>query len=531
MLVSYRGEPDLLKDFAQRDDLMSNIKINRALVSVFNKDGLEDVIKCLSRHEVELISTGGTQMFINNLGIESTAVEDLTAYPSILGGRVKTLHPTIFGGILTRRDNPEDKNQCEMYDISPIDLVIVDLYPFADTVKDGGTIEEIIEKIDIGGVSLIRAAAKNHKDVVVISSKDDYAQFTKLFDSQNGEITFEQRKYFAKKAFAVTAEYDTTISKYFAHGSLESGDGVTLSFGQSESLRYGENPHQKGMFYGDIRDRFDFIQGKQLSYNNLLDIDTAVHLVEEFEAPTCAILKHNTPCGIASRSTAIEAYTTALACDPVSAFGGIIVINREVSKEVAEEIDKLFFEVLIAPSYTQEALDIFGKKEKRIILLDKKGKDDSIYSYRTVLGGLLAQERDTRIETRADLRVVTTKTPTEAESETMLFAMKVVKYCKSNAIVLAKNGQILGAGYGQTSRVDALRHSIEKAKAMGFDLKGAVLASDAFFPFADCVEIADQAGITAVIQPGGSIKDQLSIDYCNEHDIAMCFSGIRHFRH
>lgn len=510
---------------------MSNIKINRALVSVFNKDGLEDVIKCLSRHEVELISTGGTQAFINNLGIECTAVEDLTAYPSILGGRVKTLHPSIFGGILTRRDNQEDKNQCEMYDISPIDLVIVDLYPFVDTVKNGGTTEEIIEKIDIGGVSLIRAAAKNHKDVVIISAKDGYAELTKILDSQNGETTLEQRKQFAKKAFAVTAEYDTAISRYFAQGSLDTDEGLTLSFGQSESLRYGENPHQKGEFYGDIRERFDFIQGKQLSYNNLLDVDTAVHLVEEFDDPTCAILKHNTPCGIASRATALEAYTTALSCDPVSAFGGIIVLNREVTKEIAEEIDKLFFEVLIAPAYTQEALDIFGKREKRIILLDKKGRDDTVHSYRTILGGLLAQERDTRIETKDDLKVVTTKMPTKDEIETMLFAMKVVKYCKSNAIVLAKEGQVLGAGYGQTSRVDALRHAIEKARAMGFDLQGAVLASDAFFPFSDCVEIADKAGVTAVIQPGGSIKDQLSIDYCNEHDMAMCFTGIRHFRH
>lgn len=510
---------------------MSNIKINRALISVFNKDGLDELIKCLSRHNVELISTGGTQSFINNLGIECTAVEDLTNYPSILGGRVKTLHPTIFGGILTRRDNPEDKNQCEMYDIPPIDLVVVDLYPFVDTVKNGGTPEEIIEKIDIGGVSLIRAAAKNHKDVVVISAKDGYAHLVNILERQDGATTLEQRKDFAKSAFVVTAQYDAAISQYFSQGALGTDDGLCLSFGKSESLRYGENPHQKGEFYGDIHDRFDFIQGKQLSYNNLLDVDTAVHLVEEFDRPTCAILKHNTPCGTATKETALEAYTTALACDPISAFGGIIVINREVSKEIAEEIDKLFFEVLIAPAYTQEALEIFGKKEKRIILRDKKGRDDSTYTYRTILGGLLAQERDTRIETKEDLKVVTTKVPTEVECDTMLFAMKVVKYCKSNAIVLAKEGQILGAGYGQTSRVDALRHAIEKAKAMGFDLQGAVLASDAFFPFADCVEMADKAGITAVIQPGGSIKDQLSIDYCNTHDMTMCFTGIRHFRH
>ncbi|MDO4695313.1 bifunctional phosphoribosylaminoimidazolecarboxamide formyltransferase/IMP cyclohydrolase [Porphyromonas sp.] len=511
---------------------MSNIKIKRALVSVFEKDGLDEVIKCLHRHDVELVSTGGTQAFINKMGIDCTAVEDLTSYPSILGGRVKTLHPSIFGGILTRRDNPDDKNQCEMYDILPIDLVIVDLYPFVNTVKGGGTQEEIIEKIDIGGVSLIRAAAKNHKDVVIISSKDGYPELVKLLDAQNGETTLAQRLSFAQTAFAVTSQYDTAIFNYFSGKSLEGrASGLILSFEKSESLRYGENPHQKGEFFGDIRARFDFIQGKQLSYNNLLDVDTAVHLVEEFESPTCAILKHNTPCGLASKDSALEAYKTALACDPISAFGGIIVINREVDGAVAEEIDKLFFEVLIAPGYTQDALDIFGKKEKRIILLDKLGSDHSTHTYRTILGGLLAQERDTRIETKADLKVVTNNAPTTTEIEDMLFAMKVVKYCKSNAIVIAKDGRMLGAGYGQTSRVDALRQAIEKAKVMGFDLQGAVLASDAFFPFADCVEIADKAGIKAFIQPGGSIKDQLSIDYCNEHDLAMCFTGIRHFRH
>lgn len=510
---------------------MSNIKINRALVSVFNKEGLGDLIKCLAHHDVEIISTGGTQTFINNLGIPCTAVEDLTNYPSILGGRVKTLHPTIFGGILARRDNPNDRSQCEMYDIPAIDLVVVDLYPFVATVQGGGTPEEIIEKIDIGGVSLIRAAAKNHKDVVIISDKDDYAKLTDLLTKQDGTTTLEQRRAFATKAFTVTSQYDTAISNYFTHGGVESGQAFSLTFGESESLRYGENPHQKGVFYGDIRERFDFIQGKQLSYNNLLDVDTAVHLVEEFDEPTCAILKHNTPCGIATRPTPFAAYTSALACDPVSAFGGIIVINREVDQCLAEEIDKLFFEVLIAPGYSQGALSVFEKKEKRIILVDKKGKDDTTHTYRTILGGLLAQERDTHIDSHNDLKAVTNKQASNEEINTLLFAMKVVKYCKSNAIVIAKDGQVLGAGYGQTSRVDALRQAIEKAKSMGFDLNGAVMASDAFFPFADCVEMAHQAGITAVIQPGGSIKDQLSIDYCNTHNIAMYFTGIRHFRH
>ncbi len=507
---------------------MQSIKIAKALISVFNKDGLKEVVSCLHRHGVELVSTGGTQDFITNMGIECTAVEDLTHYPSILGGRVKTLHPAVFGGILSRRDNESDRDQCQMYDISPIDLVIVDLYPFVDTVKGGGTPEEIIEKIDIGGVSLIRAAAKNHKDVVIVPTKERYADLVKILDAQGGCTTLDQRLDFARTAFAVTSAYDTAISNYFCGNTV---DAFSLTFSSSEILRYGENPHQKGTFYGDFRERFDFIQGKQLSYNNLLDVDTAVHLVEEFDTPTCAILKHNTPCGLASRETALTSYVAALACDPVSAFGGIIVLNREVDAELAEEIDKLFFEVLIAPAYTTGALDVFAKKEKRIILRDKVGRDSSTYTYRTILGGLLAQERDVMIESRDDLKCVTTVQPTDEQMKDMLFGMKVVKYCKSNAIVLAKDGQVLGAGYGQTSRVDALRHAIEKAHAMGFDLKGAVLASDAFFPFADCVEIAHREGVAAFVQPGGSIKDQLSIDYCNEHDLTMCFTGIRHFRH
>ena len=510
---------------------MSGIKVQKALISVFNKEGLDAVVKCLERHGIEIVSTGGTQSYISALGVECTPVEDITDYPSIFGGRVKTLHPAIFGGILSRRDNAEDLKQAEMYDIHPIDLVIVDLYPFSETVSNGGTREEIIEKIDIGGISLIRAAAKNYKDVLIIPCKKFYGKLVEWLDGQEGATEKSQRLEMALEAFRVTAQYDTAIRDYFAGASNSSDHELSLHFDKGEELRYGENPHQHATFYGDLSERFTYLQGKQLSYNNLLDVDAAVHLTEEFEEPACAIMKHNTPCGLAVRSTAAEAYRAAFECDTVSAFGGIIVLNREVDLETAKEVDSIFYEVLIAPSYTPEALDLLSAKSKRIILIDKIGKDTSRISYRTVLGGMLAQERDTRAETSEDCKIVTNQSPTESEIEDMLFGQKAVKYCKSNAIVLAKGQQILGAGYGQTSRVDALKQAIEKAKTMGFDLHGAVMASDAFFPFADCVEIAHDAGITAVIQPGGSIKDQLSIDYCNEHGLSMVFTGIRHFRH
>lgn len=515
---------------------MSTVKVQKALLSVFHKEGLDEVVRCLSRHGIQIVSTGGTQAYISSLGVECTAVEDITDYPSIFGGRVKTLHPAIFGGILSRRDNPDDEKQAQMYGIDPIDLVIVDLYPFADTVQAGGSHEEIIEKIDIGGISLIRAAAKNYKDVVVIPSKKYYSRLIHLLDTQKGCTREDQRRELAAAAFTLTSRYDERISRYFIKSNdAEKGDctnaPLSLHYESSHPLRYGENPHQKGVFYGDLQQRFEYIQGKELSYNNLLDIDAALHLISEFSEPACAILKHNTPCGLAVRPTIEEAYKAALSCDPVSAFGGIIILNRQVDESTASEIDSLFYEVLIAPEYTPRSLEILTKKSKRILLKEKgRGSEPSI-RYRSILGGLLAQEQDSYTEQAQDLKCVTECKPTESQTADMLFAQRAVKHCKSNAIVLAKGQQILGAGYGQTSRVDALKQAIGKAKAMGFDLHGAVMSSDAFFPFADCVEIAYNTGITAVIQPGGSIKDQDSINYCNEHGMVMVFTGIRHFRH
>lgn len=514
---------------------MSDIKIRKALISVFNKDGLEPVIHCLREQGVELLSTGGTHDFITQMGIPCTTVEDVTNYPSILGGRVKTLHPAIFGGILARRGHKEDQRHCEIYEISPIDLVIVDLYPFRETITDGGSHEAIIEKIDIGGVSLIRAAAKNYKDVVVVPSRHYYAQLLELLRSQSGCTKVDQRQRFAREAFMHTAAYDAAVNAYFRsleQEELFSPEGMILEYDKGMPLRYGENPHQQAILYGNaFHERFTILHGKQLSYNNLLDVDAATHLIEEFEEPAAAIMKHNTPCGLAERPTIREAYVAALECDPVSAFGGIVVLNRPVDLGTAEELHKLFIEVLIAPDYTPEALDILMQKKNRIIVQDAIGKDTTRLSYRTILGGLLAQERDNYIEHEQDLRIVTKAEPSSDEVQGMLFGMKAVKYCKSNAIVLARGPQILGAGYGQTSRVDALKQAIEKARAMGFDLRGAVMASDAFFPFADCVAIAHEAGITAVIQPGGSVKDQDSIDACDRMGMSMVMTGVRHFRH
>lgn len=514
---------------------MSKVRIQRALISVYDKDGLEEVVKCLVGLGVEIVSTGGTQTYLASIGVTCTAVEDLTDYPSIFGGRVKTLHPAVFGGILARRDNKEDANQAQLYGILPIDLVIVDLYPFVDTVRDGKSHEDIIEKIDIGGISLIRAAAKNYKDVVIVPSKLEYAHLLRLLKEQNGYTEEEQRKQMAMRAFEVTAAYDYAIACYFQEGAVPTAGQQALNsfaaLGQT-ALRYGENPHQKAVFYGDISERFEYLQGKELSYNNLLDVDAAVHLIEEFPArPACAILKHNNPCGLALRDSAIDAYKAALACDPVSAFGGIIVLNREVDLELAREIDKIFFEVLIAPSYTLEALTLFAQKPKRIILKDKIGHDTTTVSYRTVLGGLLMQDRDLHKVKQGEWECVTHTAPLPEEASDLEFAQLAVKHCKSNAIVLAKGDAILGAGYGQTSRVDALKQAITQAKEMGFALEGAVMASDAFFPFPDCIELAHKKGITAVIQPGGSIRDQESINYCNEHGVAMVFTGKRHFRH
>lgn len=509
---------------------MSDLKkISTALISVYHKDGLDTIIRMLSEAGVKLLSTGGTRTFIQDLGYECDAVEDLTGYPSILGGRVKTLHPKVFGGILSRRDNEGDREQTAQYEIPEIDLVIVDLYPFADTVASGASKQEIIEKIDIGGISLIRAAAKNFNDVVIVASKKQYAALAGILDTQGAETTIAQRRWFAKEAFAVSSQYDSDIFNYF--DSLEANpSALRVAIDGAMTMRYGENPHQKGWFFGDFKAMFDQLHGKEISYNNLLDIDAAVALISEFDDTTVAVIKHNNACGLASRPTLIEAWKAALAGDPVSAFGGIIVTNKEVDAATAEEIHKIFFEVIIAPAYTEDALAILCQKKNRIILVQKKPLDTA-KSVRTLLNGALVQERDLKAETADDLKQVTDKAVAPEQIDDLLFANKIVKHSKSNSIVLAKNRQLCASGVGQTSRVDALRQAIDKARSFGFDLCGAVMASDAFFPFADCVEIAGKAGITAVIQPGGSIRDNESIDYCNNNDIAMVMTGFRHFRH
>ncbi|MDR3220254.1 MAG: bifunctional phosphoribosylaminoimidazolecarboxamide formyltransferase/IMP cyclohydrolase [Dysgonamonadaceae bacterium] len=502
-------------------------KIKSALISVFHKDGLDEILEKLNRGGVKFYSTGGTRDFIESLGYPCEAVESLTGYPSILGGRVKTLHPKVFGGILNRRDNASDKQQIEQYEIPEIDLVIVDLYPFRETVASTADNNEIIEKIDIGGISLIRAAAKNYQDVIIVASKEQYGPLDNLL-SENGPVsTLEERKWFAKEAFAVSAAYDAAIFNYF-----DEAEGSHFRFAEDnvKNLRYGENPHQKGVFYGDFEAIFEQLQGKEISYNNLLDIDAAVTLLSEFDELTFAVLKHNNACGIASRPTVKEAWEAALAGDPISAFGGILICNAPIDKEAAEEINKVFFEVIIAPDYDTSALSVLMQKKNRIILIQKE--HPLLKSqFRSLLNGVLTQDKDLSIETEADLKVVSQKAPTEQEIEDLLFANKVVKNTKSNAIVLVKNKQLCAGGTGQTSRVDALKQALAKATSFGFDLQGAVMASDAFFPFPDCVEIAHEAGITAVIQPGGSIKDDLSIEYCNKNDIAMVMTGIRHFKH
>ena len=506
---------------------MSEKRIKTALVSVFHKDGLDEIITTLHKEGVQLLSTGGTQEFIESLGVPCQRVEDLTGYPSILGGRVKTLHPKVFGGILGRRDNEGDQVQMVNYEIPEIDLVIVDLYPFEATVASGASHEAIIEKIDIGGISLIRAAAKNHKDVVIVASKDQYAALADILRNKGAQTTLEERVWFAKEAFGVSSLYDSAIFNYF---DGENGSMFRKAINHPKSLRYGENPHQKGYFYGDFEAMFDQIHGKEISYNNLLDINAAVDLIDEFEDTTFAILKHNNACGLASRDTLLEAWTDALAGDPVSAFGGVLITNRALDKATAEEINKIFFEVIIAPDYDVNALEILTQKKNRIILV-RKETEMPRQQYRSVLNGVLVQDRDLKIETPEDCKPVTNKVATAEEIEDMLFANKIVKNSKSNAIVLAKNKQLLASGVGQTSRVDALKHAIEKAHGFGFDLNGAVMASDAFFPFPDCVEIAHEAGVTAVIQPGGSVRDAESVQYCNDHDVAMVVTGFRHFKH
>ena len=479
-------------------------RIKTALVSVYHKEGLDEIITKLHEEGVEFLSTGGTRQFIESLGYPCKAVEDLTSYPSILGGRVKTLHPKIFGGILCRRGLEQDIQQIEKYEIPEIDLVIVDLYPFEATVASGADEAAIIEKIDIGGISLIRAAAKNYNDVVIVASQAQYKPLLDMLMEHGATSTLEERRWMAKEAFAVSSHYDSAIFNYF---DAQEGSAFRCSVNDQKTLRYGENPHQKGYFYGNLDAMFDQIHGKEISYNNLLDINAAVDL-------TFAILKHNNACGLASRPAVIDAWKDALAGDPVSAFGGVLVTNAVIDKETAEEINKIFFEVVIAPDYDVDALEILGQKKNRIILVRKEAKLPK-KQFRSLLNGVLVQEKDTNIETTADLKTVTDKVPTPEEVEDMLFANKIVKNSKSNAIVLAKGKQLLASGVGQTSRVDALKQAIEKAKSFGFDLKGAVMASDAFFPFPDCVEIAGNEGITAVIQPGGSVKDELTFDYCN----------------
>jgi phosphoribosylaminoimidazolecarboxamide formyltransferase/IMP cyclohydrolase len=508
---------------------MSTTKtIKSALISVFSKDGLEPIIKKLHEQNVIFYSTGGTEEFIKNLGIPVVPVEDVTSYPSILGGRVKTLHPKVFGGILNRQDNESDVQQMKEYEIPQIDLVIVDLYPFEKTVASGASESDIIEKIDIGGISLIRAAAKNFNDTVIIPSVAEYSLLLDLISTQNGATTLEDRKLFATKAFHVSSHYDTAIFNYF--NTDETIFKTSIEKGQI--LRYGENPHQKGFFFGDFDAMFQKIHGKELSYNNLLDVDAAVNLINEFknDGPTFAILKHNNACGLATRSTISEAYNVALACDPTSAFGGVLIANTKIDVATATEINKLFCEVVIAPSYDEAAIAILQEKKNRIILVQNEVALPQ-KQVRTCLNGILVQERNNITDTKADLKTVTITAPTAQEVEDLIFASKVCKNTKSNTIVFAKNGTLISSGTGQTSRVDALLQAIEKARIFGFSLEGASMASDAFFPFPDCVEIAKNAGITAVIQPGGSIKDQLSIDYCNENKLAMVFTGTRHFKH
>jgi phosphoribosylaminoimidazolecarboxamide formyltransferase/IMP cyclohydrolase len=502
--------------------------IKSALISVFHKDGLEPIVKKLNELNVTLYSTGGTEKFIKNLGINVIPVDEVTSYPSILGGRVKTLHPKVFGGILNRQENENDVAELAEFNIPQIDLVIVDLYPFEKTVASGATEQDIVEKIDIGGISLIRAAAKNFKDTCIVSSMEQYDSFLNILSENKGITTLSERKKLAAKAFNISSHYDTAIFNYFNEEEIV----YKASEQNAKVLRYGENPHQKGYFFGNLEAMFDKLHGKELSYNNLLDVDAAVNLIEEFkgEAPTFAILKHNNACGFAQRETIKQAYVDALAGDPVSAFGGVLIANTEIDQETAEEIHSLFCEVVIAPSFSDEALSILKGKKNRIILIQKQVELPT-KSVRTCLNGSLIQDKDNITDRLEDLTYATNTKPSQNQIDDLLFASKLCKNTKSNTIILVKNKQLLAGGTGQTSRVDALNQAIEKATSFGFNLAGSVMASDAFFPFPDCVAIADKAGIKSVIQPGGSIKDQLSVDYCNEHDISMVMTGTRHFKH
>lgn len=504
------------------------LPIRSALISVFSKEGLAPLIQILHQNQVTLYSTGGTENFIKQLEIPVTSIEDITAYPSILGGRVKTLHPKVFGGILNRQHVQADQDELASFNIPQIDLVVVDLYPFEQTVASGASEEEIIEKIDIGGISLIRAAAKNFTDTTIISSVNQYVNFIALLENQQCGTTLADRRALATEAFHISSHYDTAIFNFFN----KTNSYLKISDSRAMTLRYGENPHQRGQFFGDFDAIFEKLHGKELSYNNLLDVDAAVNLISEFRdnKPTFAILKHNNACGLSTRESMKLAYLSALSADPTSAFGGVLIANKLLDEETAAEINQLFCEVIIAPNFTAKALEILQEKKNRIILRLKQYHLPN-QLIRTCLNGILVQDRDYLTDHYSDLKTVTTQVPKDNEIEDLLFASKICKNTKSNTIVLAKNQQLIASGTGQTSRVDALKQAIEKAQSFGFDLQGAVMASDAFFPFPDCVEIASKAGITAVIQPGGSIKDDMSINYCNENKVAMVFTGIRHFKH
>jgi len=508
---------------------MSRKKISRALISVYYKDNLEPIIHLLAKSGVEFVSTGGTQDFIEKLGYAVVPVEQLTGYPSIFGGRVKTLHPAVFGGILFRREEADHQRQAATYFIPPIDLVIVDLYPFEETVAKGGTEEDIIEKIDIGGISLIRAAAKNYQDVLIVSSRTQYPDLLALLNSKDGHTQLADRRHFAALAFDTSSHYDTAIFHYF--NRQEKMERYKSSIQKATVLRYGENPHQQAVFYGDLNAKFEQLHGKELSYNNLVDVDAALQLLSEFASEIAfVIIKHTNACGVATGATVKEAYQKAFQADTLSAFGGVLATNRPVDRQTAAEMNSLFFEILVAPAFEAEALDILKSKKNRMLLVQKQPLAGG-RQVKTILNGILEQDVDWKTDSEADLKLVTQRQPSAEEIKALLFASKVCKHTKSNTIVLAVNGQLIASGVGQTSRVDALKQAIEKAKSFGLSLQGAVMASDAFFPFPDCVEIAHAQGIRAVIQPGGSVKDQDSIDFCNRQGMVMVFTGFRHFKH
>jgi phosphoribosylaminoimidazolecarboxamide formyltransferase/IMP cyclohydrolase len=505
-----------------------NVRIRTALISVYSKDRVDEIARLLNNLGIKILSTGGTYDYLQKQGLDVTSVESVTGYPSIFGGRVKTLHPKVLGGILYRREDPRDLQELEKYEIPPVDLVIVDLYPFENTVAATKDEEEIIEKIDIGGISLIRAAAKNFRDVLIVPSAAHYNHLIELLQNREGVTSLEDRKYFAAQAFNVSSHYDTKIFEYF--NKEQNIPAFKKSILQSFPLRYGENPHQQALFYGNLDEVFNQLHGKAISYNNIVDIDAAVNLIKEFSEPTFVVIKHTNACGIASRTNLKEAWCDALACDPISAFGGVIIANRPIDTGVAEELNKLFFEILITSGYDEKALEILKSKKNRI-LLQKKSVDFSEVQFKSILNGALEQEKDLKTETEADFHLVSKKAPTNTEVSDLIFANKIVKHQKSNTIVLVRGKQLIGSGTGQTSRVDALKQAIQKAHDFGFELEGAVMASDAFFPFADSVEIASREGITAVVQPGGSIKDADSISFCDVHEMSMVFTGIRHFKH